>query len=75
MAEVIDPTGLPREAPDVLPAPGAPPATWYEGPYVAAEALRRSAGRIADPAGQVIDSDELARDLRGAASVLDGASR
>lgn len=60
-----------------LPAPGRPaPATWFEGPYAAASSLRRWA--------ETLDSGEplhggaqlaLARDLRGAASVLDGASR
>jgi hypothetical protein len=50
------------------------PATWYEGPYVAAATLRGWADTVA-AGGVPIDWDALARDLRGAASVLDGMHR
>lgn len=56
-----------------LPAPGAPaPATWHDGPYAAASSLRRWADTMATWTPTRAGREQLARDLRGAASVLDG---
>lgn len=51
-----------------------PPATWYEGPRIAAAALRAWAGRLSRlPEGTIPPGDlaSLTSDLRGAAAVLD----
>lgn len=58
-----------------LPEPEPGPATWHEGPYAAASSLRQWAELLSTWTPSTTGREQLARDLRGAASVLDGVTR